>query len=316
MTRETKIGLLVGLAFIIVIGILLSDHVTSSTQPPSAQLSRGGDDVRDSIKVPVQQSSGHTTPVVTQVGDIQPVNQVPTQQELAPRAVVVQKPVQASENAWPGSQTATANTSVSGQPGAVQGPAVNETASTLNQVAQQNGEPLVPVDARARGIADAGNTTNSMAGSTSARTYVAQAGDTLSHIALHQLGANTKSNRDAIIRVNPSLQANPNIVIAGRTYIVPGNATPAVRQVAGAAQTAQAPIVPESSSGSPSVVMAKSTYVCQSGDSLWKIADRQLGDGKLWTRIRDLNSDVLKGGDTVQPGMTLRLPLREVASVD
>ena len=34
MTRETKIGLLVGLAFIIVIGILLSDHLTSSTEPP------------------------------------------------------------------------------------------------------------------------------------------------------------------------------------------------------------------------------------------------------------------------------------------
>ena len=35
MTRETKIGLLVGLAFIIVIGILLSDHMTSTTQPPT-----------------------------------------------------------------------------------------------------------------------------------------------------------------------------------------------------------------------------------------------------------------------------------------
>jgi uncharacterized protein YneF (UPF0154 family) len=37
MTRETKIGLLVGLAFIIVIGILLSDHLTSSTEPPRTE---------------------------------------------------------------------------------------------------------------------------------------------------------------------------------------------------------------------------------------------------------------------------------------
>ena len=36
MTRETKIGLLVGLAFIIVIGILLSDHINTSTEPPAA----------------------------------------------------------------------------------------------------------------------------------------------------------------------------------------------------------------------------------------------------------------------------------------
>ena len=33
MMRETKIGLLVGLAFIIVVGILLSDHINTSTDP-------------------------------------------------------------------------------------------------------------------------------------------------------------------------------------------------------------------------------------------------------------------------------------------
>src|SRR6266496_3230860 len=38
MTRETKIGLLVGLAFIIVIGVLLSDHIGTVTQPPPAQM--------------------------------------------------------------------------------------------------------------------------------------------------------------------------------------------------------------------------------------------------------------------------------------
>src|SRR5438477_143419 len=40
MTRETKIGLLVGLAFIIVIGILLSDHLTSTNEPQQAQLAK------------------------------------------------------------------------------------------------------------------------------------------------------------------------------------------------------------------------------------------------------------------------------------
>ncbi len=46
MTRETKIGMLVGLAFIIVIGILLSDHMTSTTEPPKAALASAGPDVR------------------------------------------------------------------------------------------------------------------------------------------------------------------------------------------------------------------------------------------------------------------------------
>ena len=49
MTRETKIGLLVGLAFIIVIGILLSDHLTSSTEPPQAPLATAGNTVRSTV---------------------------------------------------------------------------------------------------------------------------------------------------------------------------------------------------------------------------------------------------------------------------
>ena len=40
MTRETKIGLLVGLAFIIVIGILLGDQFSSRMEPPQAALLR------------------------------------------------------------------------------------------------------------------------------------------------------------------------------------------------------------------------------------------------------------------------------------
>ena len=42
MTRETKIGLLVGLCFIIVIGILLSDHFRSTMEPPEAALVNAG----------------------------------------------------------------------------------------------------------------------------------------------------------------------------------------------------------------------------------------------------------------------------------
>ena len=52
MTRETKIGLLVGLAFIIVIGILLSDHLTNSTEAPPAVIAQTARGVRESIAVP------------------------------------------------------------------------------------------------------------------------------------------------------------------------------------------------------------------------------------------------------------------------
>ena len=49
---ETKIGLLVGLAFIIVIGILLSDHLTQTNEPQQAQLAQVAGNVRTGVAVP------------------------------------------------------------------------------------------------------------------------------------------------------------------------------------------------------------------------------------------------------------------------
>ena len=64
MTRETKIGLLVGLAFIIVIGILLSDHLTSATEPQGAQLAQVAGNVRTGMTVP---GGGGANPPITTV---------------------------------------------------------------------------------------------------------------------------------------------------------------------------------------------------------------------------------------------------------
>src|SRR4051812_40189949 len=52
MARETKIGLLVGLAFIIVIGILLSDHMSSTSEPQAAALGSAGGNVREGVTTP------------------------------------------------------------------------------------------------------------------------------------------------------------------------------------------------------------------------------------------------------------------------
>src|SRR5262249_19580918 len=81
MTRETKIGLLVGLAFIIVIGILLSDHLTSSTEPPQAALANAGSNVRQAVASP-----GQIAPQLAPVTptNASPSNPVPTKDELTP----------------------------------------------------------------------------------------------------------------------------------------------------------------------------------------------------------------------------------------
>src|SRR5204863_5598528 len=73
-----KIGLLVGLAFIIVIGILLSDHMTSTTDPPKAPLSVAGGNVRESVTTPA--ASGPSGAIVGGAGA--PAVVAPTQTVL------------------------------------------------------------------------------------------------------------------------------------------------------------------------------------------------------------------------------------------
>src|ERR1700761_5871114 len=83
MTRETKIGLLVGLAFIIVIGILLSDHINSSSDPAPAAMGKAYDEVTRSVGAPDLRNQGSVT-MVTPPQPIIPSNPVPVTRDPLP----------------------------------------------------------------------------------------------------------------------------------------------------------------------------------------------------------------------------------------
>ena len=301
MTRETKIGLLVGLAFIIVIGILLSDHMTSTTEPLAAPLSNTANNVRESVGSP----AGDPPPItiVTQtISPREPVNthsdpnvSRPTQSIVqigGPAAALDNTPIQIRQSS---SHPAPApvQTVVTDIPPSTRG--------SLQQVAQSNGEPIVGLGNLPDGSPAADN---------GARKYVAQAGDTLSRLAGRFMGGNTKFNRDAIVKANPSLQQDPNRMIVGRTYLIPAG------NVAGpAAPAAAAPTpVPPATPSQAATAQPQYWYTVKENDSLWSIAADQLGNGSAWTAIKDLNADVLKGSDTVHPNMKLRLPAKPIAS--
>lgn len=50
---------------------------------------------------------------------------------------------------------------------------------------------------------------------------------------------------------------------------------------------------------------AEGTYVVKAGDNLWKIAKEQLGDGKLWTSIYELNKDQIADPSIISIGQEL-----------
>ncbi len=322
MTRETKIGLLVGLAFIIVIGILLSDHLTTSNEPAQAPLTTAGNNVRDGVTVP---GAGTAPPVrMVSPGPVSPVEPVPTRQELipAPTPPIRMADVPADTGT---SFTPTPDPRVSLPDVA---PVINNDTSFgadapdtqigrngLREISVRQGEEIVGL----------GQTQPALP-VTSGKAYVAQLGDTMHKIVARQMGANTKTNRDAFLRANPALASNPNLIVAGKTYVVPTAPATTVIPVSTnvITQLGQGPI--------PSSVIAAQTtrpsgtvrvnfepqywYTVKPGDTLWGIASQQLGNPNTIASIKELNRDVLKGSDKIVTNMKLRLPARPIASVE
>lgn len=50
------------------------------------------------------------------------------------------------------------------------------------------------------------------------------------------------------------------------------------------------------------------SYTVKSGDCLWNIAKKQLGDGSRWKEIYELNKDKITNPNLIQPNQSLALP--------
>ncbi len=103
MTRETKIGLLVGLAFIIVIGIMLSDLNSTNNQKLPAPLQMAGSTLRTGLGQPVTDDVSPIT-VVPQNITPHPINIAPPEQPLALKPEAASQcaiePRQCCQTAW------------------------------------------------------------------------------------------------------------------------------------------------------------------------------------------------------------------------
>jgi len=357
MTRETKIGLLVGLAFIIVIGILLSDHLTSATEPQQAQLAQVAGNVRNGVAVP---GGAHAQPPITQVAppaNVVPQQPVMTKEELTPKQPPVEivkiggpanappAPPQTQQQQQQPEKMEAAKPDAPANPeppitvvGSTHKP-LDPSKNPLAKVAEAFKEEIVPV-----GGGDAAPkseptkpTIAAAALPPGARQYKAAAGDTLSRLASRFLGSDTKANRDAILAVNPTLQKNPDIIVLGRTYVIPAAPTASVAPaplpsnsttppvapppVPAPIEIAQQPVPPVPAPITPPPVPApvvaapdESFYVVKPGDSLTKIAVEQLGSASAVPALMDLNKDALKGTDRIRPNMKLRLPAKPIAA--
>lgn len=338
MTRETKIGLLVGLAFIIVIGVLLSDHLTSANDPKiTSELAGAGAKAYGTLVPPG--GANETNNVVIAQNNVTPADRVPTHVETA-------RPTD------PGTSTVAIGPS-SGDPVSIiaqgqgapvtrlpviaeatprdpltipvtplappAGPVTPLTSSNNNTV---SGLPVAPV--MSNGItALPGPVAVADAGTAARRQHKAESGDTVSKMAYKYYGKNTKELRDLIVKANPSLQRSPDRIVVGQMYVIPPVPQPVRSENSMASSPAGRTLMaigPTTAPTAPTALTAAAPrtggtrlYTVKSNDSLWRIAIEECHDPKAVTAILSMNKDVLKGSNKLQTGMKLRLPEKKQA---
>lgn len=109
-------------------------------------------------------------------------------------------------------------------------------------------------------------------------TYTVRRGDSLWSIAGRVMG--NPYGWTQIYQANRGKIANPNLIYPGQTLVLRGT------------------------------VRATSTYTVRRGDSLWHIAQRELGNPTQWIAIYRLNQDKIRNPNVIFPGQRLRLPVR------
>ncbi|MFA5362926.1 MAG: OmpA family protein [Candidatus Omnitrophota bacterium] len=57
------------------------------------------------------------------------------------------------------------------------------------------------------------------------------------------------------------------------------------------------------------VKVSTKEYIVQSNDSLWKIAEKELGNGRRWKNIYELNREKIKNPNKLKKGITLVIPI-------
>jgi nucleoid-associated protein YgaU len=318
MTSDAKIGLLLGLVFIFVIAFIInglpglhqkddSNKLTTNMVGLESNPSGIGANERK-VQMAMEQPAA---PVTNGVQSQSP--------EITPGATVTPLPQGtpvAAESAQFGPLSAQPTP---GSIGVAPVPAQMTPAVSID-----------PTVSTAMQDAPAGNA--QPAATEQTKVYVVQSGDSISGIAKKVYGVKEGvklKNIDAIFAANRKTLASKDSLQVGQKLTIPplpgltaAPATPAevltdknftkVESTApqhSTANTSKPEPAPKAEKPAPTA-KSGSVYVVKEGDSLWKIAASQLGDGNRYKDIVKLNSDVLSSEDDIAAGMQLKMPAK------
>jgi hypothetical protein len=138
--------------------------------------------------------------------------------------------------------------------------------------------------------------------------YTAQPGDTISKLAVAFWGSDTKTNEDAIISGNPSLQRDPDRIIAGETYVIPATVVNASTATVTPSSTNEAATTQPTAPAD----VHELRYSARPGDSVSVLAGALLGSDSSENRDAIINDNPSLGEnpDRVLVGKTYRIPVQ------
>ncbi len=314
MTREHKLSLILGFAVVLVVGVLLSDHLSGARRAtldqadPAGQLAFEEPTPRPSkapslVLVdpqgrPLEMTHTDLDPVANPVTDQlaagEPTRASSAQEELLRTNMfrpVDQPTAHSAPNSGIGEQIADAVKGLMNGQTPVPAAQLDQAPATLKMSAQrpENRPP-------------------SSANNGRFRSYTIQPGDTLWAIAQSELGDGFRHTELADLnkdRIGPAgeLRVGASIRIPDPAPSEPPASIPATI----AKTKAPARNTPAKTAPAPKPM---TTYTVKPGDTLGEIAYKQLGSSKRLREILDANRDQLDDADSVRSGMLLKVPAR------
>jgi nucleoid-associated protein YgaU len=312
MTSDAKIGLLLGLVFIFVIAFIINGLPGLHQKDDSNKLTTnmvGGLESNPSgiganerrVQMALDQSAASAA------GGVQ-------QAEVTPAATVTPLPQGtpvAAGSAQFGPSPAQPTPGSVGVAPAQMTPAVSidpTVSAPAQNVPAVNTQPAAAPEATKAAVA---------------KVYVVQSGDSISGIAKKVYGVKEgvkQKNIDAIFAANRKTLTSVDSLQVGQKLTIP--------PIAGSTAASSSPaevLTDKNFTKVESVGQQHSTantnkpaatakpgsvYVVKEGDSLWKIAATQLGDGNRYREIVKINSDMLSSEDDIAVGMQLKMPAK------
>lgn len=280
MTREHKLALIVGFSLVLVVGILISDHLSpASLDEPLETLS---------FSLPLADPEPFVVPSPRsrEPAREQPALPISEQTEQTPaQDPIILLPVDPPEPAM---------NSPTGPVEIVQGGSRMPDQPATRNGARSPVPGFVPVEPERTNRVTPTNTPSTHA------KYVVQEGDTVAGIARRFLGSDTRWPE--IQALNPDRVSKEGGVRAGVTLKVPISSTAGSGLLNTQERRSDSvrPVTPDSGS--------KRNYVVKANDTLSQIAQKELGTSKRMDEILKLNKDKIENPDEIYEGLKLVLP--------